>query len=699
MGRPLEDKKETIIEKCDRFKEEATKYYKTFEEAKSEQERFYASEHFANGDPTARPKNHIFQIVESEIPLLMDPRPETAVLAHDEQNFGDHALVLKAAKDHVYQQQNVFLKDVKMLRAGLKTGTGWQYVDFDPDGEQGEGSITITEKSRRFVMVDPSTDDLDQARYAIIESPISNEDLKRRFPKTAEEAINQPVKDLFLFSGKKGLRENQDVFAGKNKKVDRYDSDDMTFVEDYWLRDYSMEEIPDDETQIQLTEESAQLMQGINPDISKWEDHQAHLQGHRDQIRIIAAEMLNQQAMAQAQQEQAQGMMPNPMQLTPEMVTDEMIEQLGNDPQAGIIIQIIEDHIDMHEMYVESMDEDEVGKRPKYPNNLRLVIKTGKIVHFDGAPDVEDGLIPLVCFECYKDEGPAEGIIKNIIPMQKTINELDAKELRGLKKHAASLWIVDKQSGVDGDTLTDEDDLVVFKEQGTEAQRSAPGQTSVQLEQRSRREYEAMNRIEGTGETVFGEAPKGDPSGVMLRRLQQQALGRIRLKSHMYASAVYRRDILITSRIMKKWSTERKLRSEDANGRIKFLKFDPRMMKDFTYELSFPETSGAEHDPEVIQQTYQNMLDKGQIDVKTFATISNLPKKQELLRILGENDQMAAQMQDMQSQNQELQKQMLMMKANLAPQALAPEEIKMVEQIQLQEQQAQLTQTPQMAVE
>ncbi|MDQ3159104.1 MAG: hypothetical protein M3P98_03165, partial [bacterium] len=264
---------------------------------------------------------------------------------------------------------------------------------------------------------------------------------------------------------------------------------------------------------------------------------------------------------------------------------------------------------------------------------------------------------------------------------------------------ASSLWVVDAQSGVDSDTLTDEDDLVVTKEQGTEANRYPPGQVSTQLEQRSRREYEAMNRIEGTGETVFGESPKGDPSGVMLRRLQQQALGRIRLKSHMFASAIYRRDILITSRIMKKWSTERKLRSEDANGRIKFLKFDPRMMKDFTYELSFPEASTLENDPEIIQQTYKEMLLAGLIDLKTYATINNIPKKQELLRILGENDQAAMALQEAQAQVQEMQKQMLMMKANLAPQALAPEEMKAVEQFALQDQQAQMTQNPLTAVE
>lgn len=675
MENSLEDnKQESILKKCDRFKDEAVKFYKNYEEPKSEQERMYDGDQWKNFDPTNRPKNHIFQIVESEIPLLMDPMPTTAILAHDEENFGEHALVLEAAKKHVYKQQNVFLKDVIAVRSMLKTGIGYQYIDFDPDGERGEGSVTVTNKNRKQVLIDPSTDDIDQARYVIIESPISNDDLRRRYPKTAEEAISAPTKDIFLFSGKKGTRENQNLYAGSGKKVDRYDSEDMGFIEDYWLKDYSLEQIPDDETQIQLTEESGQLQQGINPDITKWEDHEAHINGHREQKMIIASELLG---------------------LPPEQITEEDLQRIiESDPQVGLIFNIIDDHIEMHMMYVESMDPEEIGKREKYPNNLRLIVKTGDVIHFDGAPAVPDGLVPVVLFECYKDEGPAEGIIKNIIPMQKTINELDAKEFKGLKIVTNPGWRCDVQSGVDPDTLTDEDGIIIEPEQGTEVSRLPPGQVSPQLENRSRREYEAMNRIEGTGETVFGEAPKGDPSGVMLRRLQQQSLGRIRLKSHMMASAIYRRDILITSRIMKMWSTERKLRAEDANGNIQFIKFSPKMMKDFTYELDFPQASSIDNDPEVINQTYQNMLDKGQITPRMFAKLTNAPKKQELLKMLDENDEVQAQAQELQAQNEQLQKDMLMLKANLAPSSLTPEEAKMVEQFAIQEINQQQTQNP-----
>jgi hypothetical protein len=662
------DKKETIIQKCDRLREEGTKYLDNFEKDKKEQERFYKGEHFSNGEPTNRPKNHVFQIVESEIPLLMDPMPTTDVVAHDSSRFADHALVMDAAKKHVYTQQNVTIKDSQAFRSMLKTGSGYQYIDFDPDGERGEGSITVKNLNRKQVIKDPAADTIDECRYVIIDSALSNDDLKRRFPKTAKEALSQPLKDIFLFAGK-GKRESQNLDHGGGKEINRYDSKDMTFIEEYWLKDYTLEEIPDEETQLQLTEESAELMQGINPDTSKWEHHESHVEGHREQKIIIISEAL---------------------QIPSEVVTEQDIENAKQDPEIALRLNIIDDHIEMHLAYIDSLDPEEVGKRPKYPNNLRLVIKTGKTVHFDGAPEVDDGMVPLVEFECYKDDGPAEGAIKHIIPMQKTLNELDAKELRGLKKHTSSIWVVDAQAEIDDDTLTDEDDLVVTKEQGSEATRLPPGQVSPQLENRSRREYEAMQRIEGTGEVVFGEAPKGDPSGVMYKRMQQQALGRIRLKSTMIGAAILRRDQLIGTRIMKYWSTERKLRVEDADGQIRFIKFDPKVMRDFSYEFVLSPGSTAGMDNETIQAVYKDMLDKGQIDLKTYVTLTKLPKKHELLRLLQENDQAAAQAQELQAQNQQLQQQLLVMKAKLAPNLLTPEEAKSYEQIVMQEQQAAL---------
>jgi hypothetical protein len=662
--------KESIIEKADRYREEGKKYRKQFEPDWDEYERFYEGQHFKDKSPDKRPTNYTFQIIESEVPLLMDPMPATDVVIEDER-YAEYTDVLNGLKDHIYREQNVAQKDVQSFRDLLKTGNGYQYIDYDPDGEKGEGSVTVKNLTWGQVVMDPAAEEIDQCRYVIIDVPISNDELKKRYPKTAKDALGQKIKDIYVFSGSKYNREDQNLGNNSGSSdTNRYESKDMSFLEECWLRDYSMEEIPDDQTQIELTEESAQLMEGVNPDIFKWEDHEKHISGHSDQEQILIQEAFA--LFAQANPDQAA------MGLTPEIL--ELIKQ---DPEVGIKLQIIADHKEMHQIYLDTMDADEIGKRPKYPNGWRLIIKTGKVVHFDDVPDVDDGMVPLVPFYCYKGQKIyADGAVKNLVPMQKTINELKEKELKGLKLVANPGWVVDSQSNVDPDTLTDEDGIVVVKEQGTEAQRLPPGQVSPQLERRIQLEYEAMQKIEGVGEVVFGEAPKTQSSGILYRRIQMQALGRIRLKSRMIENAVYRRDKLILSRAMKKYSTARKLMIEDHSGEIKFLKFDPRTLQNLKYEIVLAPGTSAGNDPETVAETYKEMLLAGAIDLKMYATLTNPPKKQALLAMLEEKDQIAAQMQEMQAALQQSQLANIELKAQLAPQMLTPEEIKIIEEQQ-----------------
>ena len=657
----MENKKEAIIQKLDRYAEEGKKYQKQFAPDWEECLRFYEGMHFKNRDPQKRPKNFIFQLIEGEVPLLMDPMPSTDVISKDDAS-NEQAEILDAAKDHVYNEQNLFHKDTISIRDMLITGTAWQFIDYDADGEGGEGSVISKNLDWTQVIVDPAAEDIDQARYARAEIPLSSDDLKRQFPKTWEESQNQPLKDAYKFSSSKFYDENQNVGSyGSAGDTGRYDSKDMTHIEIWFIKDYTLEEIPDDETQIELTEETAQLMQGINPDVYKWEDHQKHREGHSEQMIFMAAEML---------------------QVAPEMVTEDDIKGLReNDEQASLLFSIIEDHIKMHDMHIESMDGEEVNKRPKYKNFIREIIKTGQVIHSDKSPDIEDGLIPLVPFYCYKGKRIyADGAIKNIIPMQKTINELDEKEVKGLKLNTNSGWVVDAQSGVDPDTLTDEEGIVVTKELGTEVQRLPPGQVSNQLQNRSIREFEAMQRIEGVGEAVLGEAPKHIMSGIAMRRMQMQSLGRIRMKSKMIENAILRRDKLIISRIIKNWSTERKLRVEDGNGKYSYVKFSPDAIRDIPYDLVLSPGTMAGMDNEAIYETYKELLIAGAIDLKTFLEVTNIPKKQVILDKLDEQQQVQQQLQMAEQAMQEN----LQLKAQFAPQLLSEEEVMQIQQMQSQ---------------
>ncbi len=57
-------------------------------------------------------------------------------------------------------------------------------VGYDPDGDNGEGAVTLNPANWRFIWADPTVSNIDDAAYLIEQSYIRIEELKRRYPKS-----------------------------------------------------------------------------------------------------------------------------------------------------------------------------------------------------------------------------------------------------------------------------------------------------------------------------------------------------------------------------------------------------------------------------------------------------------------------------------------------------------------------------------
>jgi hypothetical protein len=645
-----------IVKKVDRFFREAEDYRKEFEHSYEECEDFYAGNHWPVAEE--RPfKNYCFQAVETEAPLLTDSRPSTDVVPFDSDDPAqdDKAKVLNAAKKGVYQSQNLEQKDAMAVKTMLKVGPAFQYVDWDPDLKNGEGDVCVKNLPWRQVYLDPTASDLDESRFVGFKFPTDIDHLKRRFPKKKDELEKVvPAERAGQSSDKIDENQNLRQHFGRGGLTERYQSQSITTVEEMWLKDYSMEKISDDETQSEIARESVEIQSGINPDISKYEDHEAHMEGHREQKVILAATAL---------------------QVPVEMVTEEDIERLKEDPEIGLIFQIIDDHISMHET-IFAENEDDSGMRPKFPSFMRLVIKVGKTVLFDGPPPVNDGLYPLVTFVCYKDDESIWpiGELHNLIPVQKSLNEMDHAEYSNLRLNGNTGWVCDESSGVDENTLTNDPGLVVIKKQGTEVYRLEAGQTSPQFQIRKQNDLQAMRDITGLGDAIMGQAPTNDPSGEAIKRLAQQQLGRVRLKSRWLEEyTIPRRDRLILSRIVKYYSTERKLRIHDDNGRIKYIDYKPEEMKGFDYDLTVSAGSAAGYDKGTISAIGMQLYQGGLITPKVLIDMVDPPHRGRILEDMAQNDQTKAALQQLQMEN-------LQLKAQFAPEMLTPEEMELINQ-------------------
>ena len=149
------------------LKATAQEYRTPLQREWDENERFYSGDQWkgVQGRPV---KNWCFSIVEGELPILLgNTYPSTDTVALQEDRIED-AKVLDSAIQSIYQTQNIFLKRASALRTALKQGTGYLYVDYDPELQRGQGDITIKNITSSRVFLDPSANELEDASFAII---------------------------------------------------------------------------------------------------------------------------------------------------------------------------------------------------------------------------------------------------------------------------------------------------------------------------------------------------------------------------------------------------------------------------------------------------------------------------------------------------------------------------------------------------
>jgi hypothetical protein len=431
----------------------------------------------------------------------------------------------------------------------------------------------------------------------------------------------------------------------------------MCIIEEAWLKDHSMVAIPEDETIAEITKETEEFFKGENPDIGRFEDHEKHLGAHGSQRFSVAA---------------------TAMGMTPDMVTEQDIENLkASDPEIALVLMMIEDHMKIHGQYQITNPEN---KKPKYENSLRLVIKIGSVIVYDGDPPVNDGLVPLVPYYCYKDEESiwGTGEVKNILPSQKSFNEMDNAEYESLHLTSNPGWIMEADAGVDPATITNKRGKVYVINKGSQFRRLEPGQTSPQLTMRKQSDHQFMMIVTGMNEASQGRQPGGVTAAKAIERLQQQTNGRIRLKSNTLALySMPRLGRLVASRNAKYWTTERFMRVTDSStGKVNLVKFSPEQVRDLEYDVRVTQSSLAGTDKEAQAEVMALYVEKGWLPPKVYFQIIDVPNKKKILEALEEADQQRMLLEQLAAENEQM-KQLINEAAsgetNTPPQVTGPQ--------------------------
>jgi hypothetical protein len=641
------DLKTDAIELVSEVKKELADYRSQFEKDWREYDDAYYGKQHKTGESKKTVKNHVFKIIEGEVPILTDSMPGTQVDAETAEKQVEAETLNKAIK-HVYQDQNLPLILPTLTRKGLTSAPGWLYAFNNPDADGGDGKIEYRQLPWENVFVDGNAQTMEQAKRARIEIPMRRDAIARTWSEKKVEILGVQGGKTENKLGDDGQLEQRDIgedSSSQGRPKPHKAKDIVNYVET-WVESFDLESIPDDETSEQIQTERSQFVSDEVPSVGKWENHKAHKADHAAQRGEALAPL---------------GLAAD----TPyEAVAQTVSELLKNNPEAQdlskilLTVKMIDNHIEEH---TELEKLNPTGQRPKYKDGWRLIKTVGSVVLYDGPnPDERKGIghIPLVPFYGYKDDTIyGFGEVKNIIGPQRTLNDVDHREFEGLKVSSNPGWVTDHEAEVPDGSLTNEPGIVVKKKKGTEVRRLEMGQVSPQLERRKMLDAEFMEDASGINRESQGNMA-ASTSGVAITKLQTQAVGRIRLKDRYLQYYSMKRLATITGHlILVHWTTEKRFRLKSDSSQIEDVVFDPIKMEDLGYSITISPGSMAGLDKDALNSFFLQLLDKQHIDFESFLLVADFPKKEILLGKLREKQEQDQTLQQLQAQLQQLQQE------------------------------------------
>lgn len=230
-------------------------------------------------------------------------------------------------------------------------------------------------------------------------------------------------------------------------------------------------------------------------------------------------------------------------------------------------VWVTDDTVEEYQLTIQGKDgaEDQqvTESRKKYPNGRLITILPGcKIVLQDAESPYDDGRFPYAKYVANRKSRKFYGFgeVEPLIETQELLNKSAAVIVDYLNTMANPCWVLDANSGVDPQMLTNQIGLCVVKNPGTDVRReSAPGLPGEVFNLYSMWQQLA-DQISGINDVTQGRRPQGITAAEALQTMQEAAQTRIRLKERNLQVALSRLGELVISRIMQFYSEPRVVR-------------------------------------------------------------------------------------------------------------------------------------------
>lgn len=236
----------------------------------------------------------------------------------------------------------------------------------------------------------------------------------------------------------------------------------------------------------------------------------------------------------------------------------------------------------------------------KYPKGRRTII-AGDTLLDDGENPYKDGRFPFIFWRCYPLPNSFWGIgeVESLVSPQESICKISNAIIENAELMGNPIWIMDKNCGIEKNSITNRKGLVLRKTPGTEVRRDVPPSIPVYVTNMLEKLYNDMENISGVYDVLRGNRVGSVTASSAIQSLNEQAQGRIKLKVQKLEAMISELGGMWLSRIQQFWETKRTLRvmSDHADPNTVSI----QMGKDFYnyYDVSKEDIDG-DYDIEVV---------------------------------------------------------------------------------------------------
>jgi hypothetical protein len=240
----------------------------------------------------------------------------------------------------------------------------------------------------------------------------------------------------------------------------------------------------------------------------------------------------------------------------------------GTNTSEYIVVEVLEVWLKDYTIEQYELENEESKTRYKYPGGRLITIIPGqRLMLQDAGNPYKHQRFPYVKFIdcCRPGEFYGQGEIEPLIEVQNLINKTMQIIYNWANSMTNPVWILDSDSGVDPEMLTNQVGLIVTKKRGSDVRREMGVALPPQVFELYGQLQAIADQISGVNDVTQGRKPIGITAAEALQTMQDAAQTRIRLKSRNMEVSLSRMGELVVSLMMQYYTDIRVTRMSGSN--------------------------------------------------------------------------------------------------------------------------------------